>query len=1836
MQYKRIKQHVKKSLAVLIATSILAQSLMPIKSYASIQQAAQPEFSNFTPVDAANMVDPYTGDFSYNLPILNVPGPNGSSYPISLSYNSNISVEEEASWVGYGFTLNAGAINRQKQGFPDDHKDVEVIYYNEGPDGNDDGTEPDESPVATTASVGISGSLSPRIFSILPDLQKIGEMANNAIDAAGDEAVSATIGLSANLTYYSPKNQMTFDVTPYYTSVLGTKTTNHKLEEGEERITYEKIPPMALALNMEMAAIQSFTDDELDPKGKSSAVKLNNHMMGLAKQQLNASFSQNSRYRSYSVMNNSMPSVVPNYSATSTSSRFGLYGSFSCVPVSLGATLFGSVTTQHFSTITRKTYGYLYSYEGLNTPTSNPTNNTAAEDPKYNVMDYYIEKNDPFNRRNNTLPIPFSGADNFIVNGQGVSGSMRLYSKKIGEFRPNADESITTISNHEAHVTLGPDFGAGVAYSADDFVEAFGGGGDDVAGLVESAHTLSSSAWDDNGTNNNYDFESIETNPNAYYFRFKGDMGGYSSFSDEIGTPQAASLIKNGNDKIDSISAEKYYTSVNNGENVGSSSFIGYNFNRDIIDPDKSYKRYSHRDDIETQADRDRDPKLAEAIGELAITTANGSQYVYALPVYTNNEKNINYDVSGENANDIGKIVYLSSTTDYTKKIGTECNVPYASTYLLTEVRTPDYVDRTMNGPSSDDFGGYTKFKYEKVHNAYHFHTPYTGLYYNPGSLSDKMDDMAGFSSGDKEIYYLSSIETKTHIAVFATEDREDGIEAPSYVDDPDALLRTTTFDTEADKLKRLTSITLYAKDGDAQGEMIQRVYFEYDYSLMPGQPNSMDADGNLTGKLTLKKVWFEYANVYNTTYAPYQFEYQYPTTNYPSKEKYEKDSVDTDNDGKFDSEQWFNEGNMYSALNNYGNGLEENPEYDTASADAWGNYRENGEAREAELKNWNDQTPSASFDPAAWHLKQIKLPTGAEIHVQYEQDDYLFVQNRRAMSMCSLSDPSDLTDQYDSDGNSQFDSRKYYLNLADMGISSTTSADDSLAVTSLIDWMNKVFVTGYNGIARQKIYFKYYYNWSNSNNSDYTSEQEFNEDGSFNTGNCHNDYITGYVNVAGVVGEDVSGDGIYDRVFIYINDSDEDDSHTGLDTPDDACYDFSQNTKGLLSSDCENYNDISAASGAASAVQSALEDIGMLNDAEAFIMTLFNIDLTGGSASTSTTYLNYAHSYLRIPVPDQFPKKGGGLRVKRLLKYDAGIETGADAVYGNEYVYENYNSNSSGVASNIPSGIREENPLIGYFRKQDEQSDEQKLAVGEDHTQFEGPIGEYVLASPSVGYERVIVKNIYSGTTNDGFSSHEFFTTKDYPFDKKYPISDNATLGGVSYSTINKKEDAPNPMFVFLYNHISYDMWAAQAYQFIITNKDGMPRKIAMYDGDYDAYNDIQKVTELASTSYTYFEPLEEIPVLNKYTTSTMPLGRETEVVTESRKLSDVLNTFTISLELTFGVTPAGVTIPWIIPMIQITKDEAYLNTHVINSTIFSPTVTKSITTYKDGTYNTLTNKYFDPNTGTPIVKETSGMYDQLVFNDNAALDGKYTAYSFPASQYYEGTGQKAGHEGYRINSDGISLDNGGNGPFFNGNSDISYLYFDESVQCSYLDKFTIGDLIKLSYDETEYFYYVSDFITGGCIDENCPTWIELTPTSFYSSCNSVITAVPVSIEIIRSGRANQLDLMLGNITKFGSFTIPTLSDEQETYKQDLVDYLNAVKEGSTEDAPSTIQSISAIDPETNTCSSCSGSTTSGSAISNTSVTLSNTGINISGSSTTNTVTMPSGTNTTFSTTHK
>lgn len=105
------------------------------------------EAAGFEPVDATDMVSLTTGNLSYVLPLLDVEG-----FPVTLSYHAGMTMDMNASWVGLGWYLNPGAINRTITNTPDDWKGGVGINFNS--------FEKEENYYGVSISVGLEGGAS--------------------------------------------------------------------------------------------------------------------------------------------------------------------------------------------------------------------------------------------------------------------------------------------------------------------------------------------------------------------------------------------------------------------------------------------------------------------------------------------------------------------------------------------------------------------------------------------------------------------------------------------------------------------------------------------------------------------------------------------------------------------------------------------------------------------------------------------------------------------------------------------------------------------------------------------------------------------------------------------------------------------------------------------------------------------------------------------------------------------------------------------------------------------------------------------------------------------------------------------------------------------------------------------------------------------------------------------------------------------------------------------------------------------------------------------------------------------------------------------------------------------------------------------------------------------------------------------------------------------------------------------------------------------------------------------------------------------------------------------
>jgi hypothetical protein len=254
--------------------------------------------------------------------------------------------------------------------------------------------------------------------------------------------------------------------------------------------------------------------------------------------------------------------------------------------------------------------------------------------------------------------------------------------------------------------------------------------------------------------------------------------------------------------------------------------------------------------------------------------------------------------------------------------------------------------------------------------------------------------------------------------------------------------------------------------------------------------------------------------------------------------------------------------------------------------------------------------------------------------------------------------------------------------------------------------------------------------------------------------------------------------------------------------------------------------------------------------------------------------------------VPLLHPKKGGGLRVKRILMYDEGSATNEKPhLYGTEYEY------NEGATQNEPNLVREENALITFMPRKNEQNWLQKVVSGIDLEEGEGPLGETILPLGGVGYHNVIARNIYTSDpdpskrltephpnapSGGGYTVYDYYTCKDYPFDRKYPELGKDMKGVMNTILDDQTKDKFGPRFFtnILITRTRLHLKAIQAYSFLKNSMHGRPLSISTYSEPKAYQNTTPNATNSStstlstSTTYEYFEHYKILPEIHDWHT--------------------------------------------------------------------------------------------------------------------------------------------------------------------------------------------------------------------------------------------------------------------------------------------------------------------------------------------------------------------------------
>lgn len=831
---KRIKlkfrNAMRKSFSLFMAFLLIFEISYPTQMLALTGGPSQPEVQSFEPIGTSDMVDLFSGDFNYNLPLMDVDG-----YPINIAYHSGVSMDQEASWVGLGWNINPGVINRNMRGLPDDFSGENVTK---------------EIYMKPNKTWGVAANVDIELYGFEAGSSGSGSIGfsfgfnfNNytgpSISQGVNLAFSANMGSSGGLNGGLGLNSSSDDGLTIQPSV-GFSAKVSKAENtsvGTNIGTAFNSRGGLKQLTIGMSVTRSVSGDDVKDS-KNRDIPTAGSMGG---QVAGGTFDFGTATSSPMISNS-----MKNYGL---SGKFTLGGELWGIHGKIGVSGFYSSQKLAQNIINSPAYGYLYSEKG--------------QDNDYALMDFNREKDGSFNENMACLPLTNYTFDTYSVMGQGISGSYRPFRSDIGHvFDPAA---YTT--NDDASLTVELGFGGYVHVGTNISVTDVNG---NSGKWKSNNNALGKLRFSSKGNGN--DFENV-------YFKEANEKTVESdeSFYAAAGYDNPISP---------SINFSNKYEPVLNGFGPAKRK------KRDRRTQNMYFLKRDEYDKFAVQPNSNTFNGENHHIAEVTTLATDGARYVYGIAAYNKLQREVTFSIGSDNPGQVGSrlntnndneaklgLISYNAGTDNSSanQLGIEnffsrtTTPPYAHSYLLTSVLSADYVDAdAVRGPSDGDFGNYTRFVYKKIDN-YKWRTPFEGnmASYTEGLKSDRLDDKANYIYGVKELWYLDTVVTKNYIAIFHTSNREDGVGVTN---------ENGGYGAGSVKMQKLDSISLYSKAdfkaNPTSALPIKRVHFEYDYSLCKNIPNRVGGQDPAKGKLTLTKIFFTYQNSNKARLSPYLFTY--------------------------------------------------------------------------------------------------------------------------------------------------------------------------------------------------------------------------------------------------------------------------------------------------------------------------------------------------------------------------------------------------------------------------------------------------------------------------------------------------------------------------------------------------------------------------------------------------------------------------------------------------------------------------------------------------------------------------------------------------------------------------------------------------------------------------------------------------------------------------------------------------------------------------------------------------------------------------------------------------
>lgn len=1417
-----------KGACVFMAFNILAQIVSPLQALALTGGAAQPESGSFTPIGTSDMVNLSSGDMNYNIPLMDVGG-----YPLNIAYSSGVSMDQEAAWSGLGWNISVGQINNNVRGLPDEFRG----------DKGDMMTYDDH--LKRNITVGGSFKLTPNVFGVDADGNKLGPLPTD-VQGVGSDVINADNAGSNN----DAAGPVSFGLTASYNNYTGfelkpsvgtgqNSNVGFNIESGPDGLSIS--PQISFGVKSEKLKKRN-----IDLGGKVGCSF--NARQGLSS--LSLSMNKKSQV-AYKNKENEDVTKTKNRSVGGTigftdelytpTVRNGMVtGSFS-INVALGSEFFGGEaqgqitafgTIQELATEHRTLGAYGYS----NTELANSGKNDRS------VLDFNREKDGAVSKNTTHLPLTNYTYDIHSVQGQGVSGMYRPYRNQVGYVFDTYANDISTSAN------IGLEFGVG---NAAHF-------GWDVGATVVWGH---SGVWDANVVNR---FKTaVNTAPDYERVHYKnvGDLSVDQDFTaDEASSPQNQLFNRiGGYDPVHipfvggkffrSLITKYAFTETADNTSLSINSTI-HRSKRQVrnqaitnITNDELREGVGYGPLVGTTPDGVT--RKGHHIGEVQITRNDGARYIYGLPAYNKVKKEVTFSIKGTpdcNKGLIGYEEYVNKINNgeynklpYDQYFNRTTTPGYVHTHLLTSVLSTDYQDVDGDGPSANDLGSYTKFSYHKnpayvastissTETPYNWRVPLERnmASYNEGLKTDVTDDQGNYVYGVKDMYYIDKIETKTHIAIFHISPRKDA----KGVIDEDGGIASQQNSFKLDKISLYSIADYYNSNGtiNSNAVPIKEAHFVYSYDLCKGvlnnvknsssDPTSYPTENEISnngGKLTLKRIFFTYKKSKMGKYTDYEFDYN--------------EAIAT-----------------------------ENPDYNLKGYDSWGNYKNNSGACANSSLITAMEYPYALQDKgeqdinaAVWSLKKINLPSGGTIEIEYESDDYQYVQDKKAMRMykvAGIGSSQDGTAHIDENAKSDvlfsvgvLPSHKRYLYV---------EVPEKAVNSSKFSNQNYIKSKYYSGLEKGLMQFRFFVNMTKFG-ADATSDDDLNE--------AKFDYVSGY---AEIDLDENAQEPHYSQIF-------EVGGKYYLSIPVKKV----EKEGGLIQTPLKDRNPISKAAwqfgrkylnqhvystsdngdAIIDSPEGVIEDIVEDLFSTRILNNLFEI-FAGPNGLLETKGIGRRFikdkSFVRLDERTG-SKLGGGCRVKtvkmkdvweKMNDEDEGEAGGYQTMnYGQSYSYtlddrgdEGFEKKSSGVAAYEPVGNKE-NPFV-----QPVFSTTKHLLAPDDDNYMEKPFGESFFPSPQVTYSKVKVANLAGGEANfpagtrvkklhqTGCVVTEFYTSKDYP-----------TL--VDETVIQAKNDDTGVLGSLLKVFSQKHFTGSQGYTVHINDMDGKEKSQRVYAAGQDEF---------------------------------------------------------------------------------------------------------------------------------------------------------------------------------------------------------------------------------------------------------------------------------------------------------------------------------------------------------------------------------------------------------------